>query len=365
MARRAAAAPVPTLLKDMSGRRRRRAVAAAAALEALWDEDPASRARIWRDIWYRDDYDPAAAAGFLLGGEPARLLAGLSLTELVALAERHPGPLRALLHSAGPGPAGPTERVLLLLLAGRADRLAGEEPSPALDTLLRPWPPVLREACDRALATLPPGPLREELCQRCMDTDADPAAVDAVIRGGFRPADPDEAAFFLVATRQWSRFTEIDPQGRQLYAYSLATGFARPARARRAVDTLLRLNGHAPEAARTAAARALHDAKAQAREYLCTLALQGDPDATRIVAAAGHTPKPGRALPAFLFLTGQWERYDAADPGGSRLRRHAEGLPAWDPGRDRLCAAAARAGRPSPCAPTAPWPEPAERVQPA
>src|SRR5437868_10635683 len=110
MARRAAAEPVPTLLRDLSGRRRRRAVAATAALGSLWDEDPASRARIWRDIWYRDDFDPAAAAEFLLAGDPARLLTGLSLTELTALAERHPGPLLTLLRDVDPAPAAPTER---------------------------------------------------------------------------------------------------------------------------------------------------------------------------------------------------------------------------------------------------------------
>jgi hypothetical protein len=240
---------------------------------------------------------------------------------------------------------------VLLVLAGRDDLLQALEPQRVLTALLRPWPaPEARAACARALRTLPPGPLREALCRRAMDPDREPAAIAAVTSGDLRPADPHEVAFFLLATEQWMRLTQTDPKGRQLYGYCRTIGFARPALAQRTVEVLLRLDGRAPAMVRTVAEVALRDAApGPAREHLCVLARRGDPDAARIVVAAGHRPQASRDVPAFLFLTGQLEQYDAADPRGSRLRAQAAKLPPGDRERDLLRAAARRAGRPAPC----------------
>nr|BFE61559.1 hypothetical protein GCM10020063_060850 [Dactylosporangium thailandense] len=383
MVPRTAAGSAPDLLRLMASPRRRRAAAATAALADLWRADPEP---VWHAIWAESPVPPAAL-DFLLAPDdtaPARLLTGLSVAaapaagELVTRPELaaflretdDPALVEALLrhgadtldfglalanpHAARAAAEGPPDRTVLLVLAGRPHDV---DPQRLVDTLLHPWPPAVRAACDGVLESLPPGPAREALCERALDED--PAALAAVVTTGLRPEHPDEAAFFLLATRQWQDFTAFDPQGRRLYAYCHATAFARPDRARRTVDVLLHLDEHAPAAARTAATEALHQAKAQAREYLCTLAIHGDPDATRIVTAAGHTPKDRRDLPAFLFLTAQWQRYDATDPDGSRLRAYTARLPPWDTSRNRLRAAARRAGRPAPCDAPVPWEEPA------
>jgi hypothetical protein len=67
------------------------------------------------------------------------------------------------------------------------------------------------------------------------------------------------------------------------------------------------------------------------------------------VIEIGTVPSAAASVPAFFFLTGQWDRYDSVDPDGSALRAYAEALPDWDEERDRLRGAAVRAGRRMPC----------------
>ncbi|SCF49459.1 hypothetical protein GA0070563_12258 [Micromonospora carbonacea] len=58
------------------------------------------------------------------------------------------------------------------------------------------------------------------------------------------------------------------------------------------------------------------------REELCLLVIDGCPEALAAVADSGQEPEAPRLLPAFLFCTEQWERYDALDPDGSLLNHY-------------------------------------------
>ena len=73
------------------------------------------------------------------------------------------------------------------------------------------------------------------------------------------------------------------------------------------------------------------------------------PRAAESVAAEefGH-----REFLELLYLTGQYERYDAADPDGTLLRTYCAQLPEVE--RWRLRDAAERACRPTPCPPAPP-----------
>jgi hypothetical protein len=103
---------------------------------------------------------------------------------------------------------------------------------------------------------------------------------------------------------------------------------------------------------RQACLRLLHDLPpGRDRDALCGRAMEGSVTATRAVVRSGAVPSDAARVPAFLALTGQWDRYDAADPDGTALRAYAEALPLRDAERDRLREAARRAGRPEPCGP--------------
>jgi hypothetical protein len=92
-----------------------------------------------------------------------------------------------------------------------------------------------------------------------------------------------------------------------------------------------------------------------AAEELCRKAETGSRTAISTVTANGVLPADRRRTPAFLFLTRQWERYDAVDPNGRRLRAYAARLGSHDPVRTRLVEAAAAGRRPAPCEPALPY----------
>jgi hypothetical protein len=172
---------------------------------------------------------------------------------------------------------------------------------------------------------------------------------------GYRPADPDAEPLFLAMTHQYGRLSDVDPGGRRLRAYGLAPGTDRDRRHH--VDHLLKVldRGWVPDHARAACRALLRDiADGSAAEALCDRAEQGSRTAIEVVTASGLVPADERRTPVFLFLTRQWQRYDAVDPDGRRLRSHAAGLGPHNPERDRLCAAARDGNRPEPCEPALP-----------
>lgn len=279
------------------------------------------------------------------GATPARL------TQLV-LANPH-------LPHVPAGRLGPQHADLAVLMAvrDRLDLLDRFDGQTAVATLLRylthqSSPPTVLAACRRALRSFGPGPLRQAVCLRAMEPDAEQEAVDAAVDSGYLPADPDAEPLFLALTRQWERFAQVDPDGERLYAYRLSSAFTHRKRARHTVEAFLRITGRAPAVVWDASRRALRDVgPGPAREHLCALALRHDKAALRVVKDAGHLPSKVKTVPAFLFLTRQWDRYDSADPDGSRLRAYAEALERDDPLRDRLRLIANRAARPAPCEP--------------
>jgi hypothetical protein len=206
-------------------------------------------------------------------------------------------------------------------------------------------PGGLVETCRRALRSLPPGPLREAVCADVAHPEALAAALDA----GYRPADPEQLPLFLAETRQWAEFLEIDPTADRLY-----TSGVRNVSDEQTLWTLLTTaqDETAPTVARDAARRALHDlGPGPARDHLCDEATYGPGEALRAVVGAGHLPSDPAAVPGFLFLTGQWDRYDAADPDGALLRAYCTDVVRYEFERDRYRTAAELAGRPSPCGP--------------
>ncbi|WBB73852.1 hypothetical protein O7602_30120 [Micromonospora sp. WMMD1128] len=58
------------------------------------------------------------------------------------------------------------------------------------------------------------------------------------------------------------------------------------------------------------------------REQLCKLVIDGHSEALTAVADSGQEPDSPYLLPAFLFCTEQWARYDALDPDGALLENY-------------------------------------------
>jgi hypothetical protein len=80
--------------------------------------------------------------------------------------------------------------------------------------------------------------------------------------------------------------------------------------------------------------------------------MRGDAAAAGIVVEAGRVPSDSTLVPALLYLTGQWERYDAADPDGTLLGAYCAQQDACH--RGSLRRAAKRAERPTSCPPPLP-----------
>ncbi|MGA4539024.1 hypothetical protein ACPA54_03435 [Uniformispora flossi] len=105
-----------------------------------------------------------------------------------------------------------------------------------------------------------------------------------------------------------------------------------------------------------------------ARDDVCRLAILGDPEARAAAASAQYAPTwlGEDSLPAFLFATEQWERYEAADPDARQLfaycaaqdrsvfpPRTGDGDRWWEL-RRAISFAAEGSGRPNPTSPQPP-----------
>lgn len=309
-----------------------------AVLEAAFVEGMRDHASYSRDIsmyrlWAKDDDTPTPLLEMLL-------------------ANPH------LPRSAGDGSA--LELAVLMALRRRFELLAGFDGRDLVFRLVKildrapPAPAPAVAACRRALRSFEPGPAREAVCW-CAPLDAlDDEAKAAAIEAGYLPADPDLVPLFLVLTRQWDRFAQVDPGGRVLYHYGMSTGFDDERFMLDPVKELLYMleEGGVPAAVRRVCRETLRDLDpGYSRDRVCDLAVNGYWMARQIAVRAGFLPSEPDRLPVFLFMTGQWDRYDAADPDGRLLRAYAAELPSWDSERDRLCEVAGRAGRPMPCDP--------------
>lgn len=241
---------------------------------------------------------------------------------------------------------------LLCLLRDRFDLLARFNQRHLVGDLLRVASMSshhpLAELCRHALRTFGPGEARAEVCAKAMEGNWE--AIQACVDAGYGPDDP----WFLLLTRQWNRFLAADPDGRRLSAHGVEPG--RPDGRVEFVDRLLGLldGSGVPAAVRDFGLLALREVGAgPARERLCERALTDHDSriAWKVVSDAGHLPADEARIPAFLFRTQQWHRYDAFDPDGSLLRRYTDGLAPDDLERSLLCLAAYDGGRDRPCEP--------------
>jgi hypothetical protein len=260
---------------------------------------------------------------------------------------------------ANPHVPRPTDRptraaVTLSALRERYDALAALEAEYLvldLITMLHDGPPApVVDAVRRVLRAFGPGPARDQVCGWAMKGDDE--AVAAAIDVGYRPSDPRAEPLFLVLTQQWERYLDVDPTGRTLYEHGTGTGLDIGPAGLLPVRALARvLDGDdVPDSIRDACLRTLRDLPhGPARDHLCAAAMAGSATATRVVTETGAVASTAAAVPAFLFLTGQWDRYDAVDPDGSVLRAYAGALSDGDEERDRLRSVAGRAGREMPC----------------
>jgi hypothetical protein len=250
-------------------------------------------------------------------------------------------------------PAGTMDLALLHALRGQFHMLGRFNASNLVPYLLRiagrtPGHP-LTETARKALRSLPPGPGHEKITRLVLAGDR--AAAEVATGADHWPVDPDAEPLFLLLTRQWDRFRVVDPDGERLGSYRV-----RPEGPDRRVELVDRILGvltasGVPRAVRTTCLAALaRIGPGPARDRLCQRA-ETDGNARAAVIAAGHLPSDDRRVPAFLFLTGQWDRYDAVDPDGSVLRTYAEALKPDDPERNRLRIAARHAKRKRPCGP--------------
>ncbi|MET7283634.1 hypothetical protein ABZS29_35730 [Kribbella sp. NPDC005582] len=100
-----------------------------------------------------------------------------------------------------------------------------------------------------------------------------------------------------------------------------------------------------------------------AREQVVQAALHNQPEAIAAAADAGYAPAEERDALAFLYITRQWDRYDAADPDGSRMTAYCAkyARPYVGTYRHQIELAAQISGRPNPC-PKLPPPDPSAQT---
>ncbi|GAA0265793.1 hypothetical protein GCM10009527_072490 [Actinomadura nitritigenes] len=268
---------------------------------------------------------------------------------------------------------GTSYSAVLAALHGRFDLLADFPPGRLIHQMLtvtedRPGTPA-DAACRRALRALDEGPAREILCEAAMeDADVDNDAVAAVADAGYLPADPDLVPLFLMLTRQWERLAAGDPDGHRLRDYVVREDIAPSLHG---LVRMLEQDAHPhpatahddpiPHDAREHALAALRAiGPGAAGNQLCAMAMDGVGLAVRVVAETCLVPVPDNRcdLALFLYRTGQWERYDAADPDGRYLRDRVARLSPYDDERTKLRDAAERGGRPMPCGPRSEPPRP-------
>lgn len=381
---RAAAA---LLCRWLLGRRPEETVAAAVARVACSAPAPRARDRAWRALaaWDERDYRfralvvfglqqagvppgrfdhspqlgnpvPAAVVGFLVAEVPdCAYRPAVRLTQFLAddelplprlLDMRHSWVAEWIVDAALHGPPDPAYRALLDVLAvtDQPDLLAALQSASSPDLL---WRDGRAAPLTEALLANPHFPL--------------PVPERA---GGSRI----EARQVLLAVLQ-GRISEVL---QSVDVVSASTVYVSVV-----VNALLK--GPGPGAPAVALER-VHQAlcglaPGPAREKLCEAAVAGHPAAVAAVVEAGHLPADQRDHLGFLVVTGQWERYDAADPDGERLRaycveqdvylhdadehtRYIRGLR-----RIRIRQMTAQAGRPDPY-PARPEPRPMPGQQP-
>ena len=324
--------------------------AAALAVElALWG-DPAERDGIGRALTTTDE-------PHLLSALEAAFVAGLRRPADLWHADGTPTP-RLTLILANPNLPRPADArtdpalAVLMTLRGRYDLLAGFDAGRLVrslvsllhDDLSAPVVAALRHV----LRSFGRGPASDVVCGWAMNGDAE--ALAAAVDAEYGPTDP----LFLVLTKQWGRFLDVDPTGQALHGHGI--DMIDPVTGLLPIHRLLELlddgSGDLPDAVRQACLRLLRDLPpGPRRDVLCAKAAEGGATATRVIAETGAVPSDAAKVPAFLALTGQWDRYDTADPDGTALRAYAEALPLWHAERDELREAARRAGRPMPCTP--------------
>ena len=288
-------------------------------------------------LWAYDEHGPYVDDGFWTRKKPAEPTALLH----IIVANHH------LPTASTADTADADQLAVLLALQGRTGKVAVTS---LLDHAGYNWlPPTVIAACRLTLASLPPGGWREELCERAIST-GDEKIVALVVKAGYRPADRGTVPLFLAATRQWPALEYTDPDLRTLERYCRRTAFVPQGPAIRTVDALMRVVDDAPPAIGSTIRRIVGDTVTRrVRNRLCDLASDGHPAAIRTVVDTGIVPQAKDLRVPFLFLTGQWDRYDAADPDGSRLRAYTRKLGAGDHRRDRFRHVATAAGRPLPC----------------
>ncbi len=100
-----------------------------------------------------------------------------------------------------------------------------------------------------------------------------------------------------------------------------------------------------------------------ARERVVQAAIHNQPEAIAAAADAGYAPAEERDGLAFLYITRQWDRYDAADPDGSLMTAYCaeHARPYVDTYRRQIELAAQISGRPNPC-PELPPPDPSTQT---
>lgn len=385
-------------------RRRSDGLAPPALLRFLLDADPQSpyvpRIRLTTGLSLEDDprhgvdlgtarrlvemagaADPAIARVLSSTGQP-RLLEELERAFAadvsgVFLADRRPplwtgagepGPVMAavLANPHLPRPVTPRTDIHLaglLALRNRVELVDGfDAPGRAAAELCRvvAVSPVTRlvTACELALRALPPGPARRTVCSLALggtyDRAVAAAAAAAAVDAGYLD-DPSLGPLVLLVSGNWDRLTALDPDGEAFRRYRVRF----PATAGwdalgHVLWTLER--GDVPPAVRRVCLETLADLHhPDDRDQLCRFAMYRGPTTIRTVAAeAGYLPSDDDEVVPFLYLTGQWDRYVAADPDGRRMRAYADALAPEDTARDAIRAAAAGAGRHPPCAATRP-----------
>jgi hypothetical protein len=265
------------------------------------------------------------------------------------------------------GDGGGNVLAVLAVLRDRPDLLDRYDERPLVRRLLyfllsaRKGSTPAHQIARTLLCTLDPGPGREEICRLAMRVDTASTAVGVLAeaaqiaaKAGYRPADAAAEPLFLVMTDQWKQFRTLDSDGSRLRAYGLGPGEGPQDRVYHLLKMLDRFWTADDDV--TAACKAmLGDVRdGPTAELLCEEAARCSRTAIAVVTASRLVPANEDRIPAFLFMTRQWRRYEAADPDGRRLRAYIAKLNPHHRERDQLCAAARAGDRPEPC--EAAWP---------
>ncbi|TDC34133.1 hypothetical protein, partial [Kribbella albertanoniae] len=219
---------------------------------------------------------------------------------------------------------------LLALLKDRLDLLPAFDQGALVVRLLEyltTWlPDEVHDRCRRALRELPADGAAA-VCEQAIHGNAE--AIAAARDAGYRPTEPGLLPLHLLLTQQFAAYREADPGGRVLQ--SACSTYRLTIDDRVIIDRILALlNTNLPYDVTVAVRRSLRDLGSTSnplenlerggmRDALLTHALDLNPEAVAAVVDAGYLPENDARLP-LLFLTEQFDRYDAEDPDGTALR---------------------------------------------